>query len=349
MRIYKGIGIMSGTSLDGMDIAYCKFYEENNKWRYKILYAETIPYTIFWSEKLATAETKSAMELAQINVDFGLLTAEYINSFIKKHNIAPEFIASHGHTIFHQPEKSLTLQIGSGAHIATKTNTLTIYDFRSVDVAKGGQGAPLVPIGDMLLFPEYDICLNIGGIANISFQNNNKRVAFDICPANMALNYLASLKKLKYDDKGASAKQGEIDNTLLEKLNSFDFYHQKGAKSLGKEWFIKNIKPLLDNTSLNINNKLCTFVEHIAIQISLATDNIGNSMLISGGGTYNNYLIERIKHHTNYEITIPQQKIIDYKEALVFAFLGVLRLRNQVNTLQSVTGATSDSVSGIIV
>jgi len=340
---------MSGTSLDGLDIAYCEFQENNDSWHFTIPFATTYPYSPTWREKLSSVENQSALLLTQLHTDFGILVAEKINNFINTHKIHPKFIASHGHTIFHQPEKSFTLQIGSGAHIAALTNIKTIFDFRSLDVAKNGQGAPLVPIGDWKLFPDYDICLNIGGIANISFQQEKKRLAFDICPANMALNYLSSLKQLSFDDKGNNAKAGQINPPLLKILNSQDYYHKNGAKSLGKEWFINNIIPLLKSSNISINDKLCTFVEHIAIQIATNIKDKGKSMLITGGGAYNNYLIERIQYHSNIAITIPEKNIIDYKEAMVFAFLGVLRMRNEINTLKSVTGATSDSISGIVI
>ena len=268
----------------------------------------------------------------------------------------PDFVASHGHTIFHRPEEHYTLQIGNGQELAKACGFTVVNDFRSEDVSKGGQGAPLVPIGDKLLFSDYEMCLNIGGIANISYEEDGKRLAYDLCIANQALNYLAQLKGLDYDKDGHLARSGEVDFTLLKKLNNQPFFLQDPPKSLGREFFETYQKDLLDcgtrdsgTTGLSVEDRLATFVEHIALQIAIPISLLPKGkILCTGGGARNTYLIERLQARTKHEVVVPEKRIIDYKEALVFAFLGLLRMEGKTNVLSSVTGASSDSCSGRI-
>ncbi len=268
-------------------------------------------------------------------------------AFAKKHNVAPDFVASHGHTIFHRPEEHYTLQIGDGQELAKACGFTVINDFRTEDVSKGGQGAPLVPIGDKLLFGDYEICLNIGGIANVSYDEDGKRIAFDLCIANQALNYLAQMKGLPYDRDGELARSGEVDITLLKQLNRHPFYGLYPPKSLGREFFEANQKELLQG--LSVPDLLATFVEHIALQIALGVSHLPKGkILVTGGGARNKFLMERLQARSSHEVVIPDKMIIDYKEALVFAFLGLLRVEGKTNVLASVTGAESDSCSGRI-
>ena len=350
MQVYYVIGLMSGTSLDGVDLAYCKFILTNNGWEYEIIHTACYPYSEDWKGKLANAENTSALAIHLLDTALGNYFSENISEFIKKHNITElDFIASHGHTIFHQPENGLTLQIGAGAVIAANTGITTICDFRKMDVAMGGQGAPLVPIGDRDLFSSYNYCLNIGGIANISFELNGQRLAYDICPANMILNYYLSDKNLLFDNEGLLARSGTVNPELLAELNKLDYYHQAFPKSLGKEWVLQNIYPRAAKYNLSENHILATLVEHIAMQIAAChKSDIPASMLITGGGAYHSYLIERISAHTNTQLIIPNQVLIEFKEALVFAYLGVLRYRNENNCLASVTGAQKNNCGGQI-
>jgi anhydro-N-acetylmuramic acid kinase len=346
---YKVIGLMSGTSLDGLDIAFCEFEKRGGHWDYAIIQAETIPYTEDWHERLSTIEMASAFEYVATDVEFGHLSGQLTAGFMKKHNLNPDFIASHGHTIFHQPSGKITAQIGRGSAIAAETGVQVVCDFRSLDVALGGQGAPLVPIGDQLLFGHFDYCLNLGGFANISFQKNDQRIAFDICPVNIVLNRLSRMVGQEFDSDGLLADQGRIDESLLEGLNSLAFYYQDPPKSLGKEWVVEHIYPLLDQSKLNVNDHLATFCEHIAVQIAKATrGNVSETLMITGGGAFNTYLVERIGFHSKTQIIIPDNLTINYKEALIFAFLGVLRMRNEINCLASVTGARRDSSGGAV-
>lgn len=343
-------GVMSGTSLDGLDLALCKFETADNGYNFKIIKAITIPYSTVWKQRLTNVKDATAEQYFKLNNLYGQFIAEQLNLFLHDKTESIDAIASHGHTVFHRPELGFSTQIGCGATIAAITGITTICDFRSLDIALSGQGAPLVPIGDQLLFSNYQACLNIGGIANISYKNAvNNRIAYDICEANMLLNYLAEKMGNEYDENGNLAKAGKIDEILLLQLNSLNFYQQSGAKSLGREWFEKIILPFFEDNENDMRNLLATAVEHIAevIANNLIKNNIKN-VLITGGGAFNSYLMERLKSKTKCELIIPTNKLINFKEALIFAFLGYLRLQNKINTLKSVTGASMDSIGGAI-
>ena len=349
MRDFKVIGLMSGSSLDGLDIAYVNFSHDNKKWFFQIVEAGNVPYTDEWKNKLSEAFNKNEAELKELDIEYGKYLGSITKKFIKKYELEPKLIASHGHTIFHMPEKGYTLQIGNGHEIANETGIITINDFRTEDVKKGGQGAPLVPIGDKYLFADYPICLNIGGIANLSYDSEDKRIAYDICMANQLLNYLASKLGYDYDNNGNFARQGTVNQDLLNILNDNPYYDKEAPKSLGREFFEEYQHKVIDESSLSAKDLLATATEHIAYQIVRATEHLESSkMLITGGGAKNNYLIERIRKMSKHEIIIPDTMIIDYKEALIFAFLGALKTEGRINVLSSVTGATSDSSSGNI-
>ncbi|MBR4157111.1 MAG: anhydro-N-acetylmuramic acid kinase [Bacteroidales bacterium] len=349
MRDFKVIGLMSGSSLDGVDIAYVNFSHDNKKWFFQIVEAGNVPYSEYWKEQLISAFNKDKEELKELDKEYGKYLGTITKKFIMKYDMEPKLIASHGHTIFHRPEEGFTLQIGDGQEIANATGIMTINDFRTEDVEKGGQGAPLVPIGDRHLFAEYPICLNIGGIANVSYEADNQRIAYDICIANQLLNYLAGKLGYDYDNNGNFAKQGKINQELLNILNENPYYNQEAPKSLGREFFENVQHKIIDNSILSVNDLLATATEHIVFQIVNATNNLeATKMLITGGGAKNQYLIERIRDLSKHEIIIPETMIIDYKEALIFAFLAALKLEGKINVLSSVTGASSDSSSGKI-
>lgn len=341
------IGLMSGTSLDGVDLIYTTF-TFSKKYNYKVHLAKTYNYTDEWRAKLSNAYEQSKQEIELLHQEYGVFLGSLINEFIDEFSIHEiDFIASHGHTIFHRPQEQYTLQIGDGQLIANKTSLKVVCDFRTQDVMLGGQGAPLVPIGDLFLFSEYDYCLNLGGFANISYQEKDVRKAFDICPVNVVLNYYAQKLGKPFDENGTIAASGIIYNELLNELNMLPFYVGKTPKSLGVEFVKSTILPILNKYSLPEADVLKTFVEHIAINISTKVKP-NKKILITGGGTYNNYLIERIKLHTGCDCVIPSKELIDFKEALIFAFLGVRRLENKYNCLKSVTGASKDHSSGVI-
>ncbi|MBN9337521.1 MAG: anhydro-N-acetylmuramic acid kinase [Chryseobacterium sp.] len=347
-QIFYAIGLMSGTSLDGLDICYTKFTRKESIWNFEILKCATLPYSSELENSLRNAIHISSEELLKLNSDYGFYLGEQVSEFISKHNIHDlDLIASHGHTIFHQPQKFFTLQIGDGRAIKSKTNKTVIYDFRSQDVILGGNGAPLVPVGDELLFSGFDACLNLGGFSNISLKRDGERIAFDICPVNILLNDFALQLGKKYDENGDLAKAGMIDEKLLDELNQLSFYSENHPKSLGIEWINDNILPLVQNQK--VEDLLATFTEHSAVQIvKILNEYDVRSVLITGGGAYNNYLIEKIKAKTKTEIHIPEKEIIEYKEALIFAFMGVLRLLDFNNVLSSATGSSRDHSSGLI-
>jgi anhydro-N-acetylmuramic acid kinase len=350
-REYLVVGLMSGTSLDGVDLALCNFIYTEKGVTFKLLAAETIPYPYYLKEKLEDALSISTQDLHELDQELGNFYASHIIEFNKKHNCTPELISSHGHTVLHQPDKGITLQIGDGDVIAQKTRITVVSDFRLQDVSKGGQGAPLVPVGDKDLFGAYDFCLNLGGIANVSFNMNGQRIACDISPCNMALNTISSWIGVDYDNHGTMAAKGKVNQALLNRLNTLAYYTSPPPKSLGKEWFMRQFLPEIRKTKLTIEDALCTVNEHIADQVSGFVNQFDlpmSKMLVTGGGTYNNYLIEQIKNKCKVELFIPEEKLIDFKEAIVFAYLGLLRVRNEINVLASVTGAESDTSAGII-
>ncbi len=347
----KVIGVMSGTSLDGVDLAFVEFKEGNGQINFSLQACETISYNNEWKKSLKESISLNAESFCKLNVDYGHFLGKLIIDFIKKNNLSVDLIASHGHTIFHQPQNKFTVQIGDGASIHAETKLPVINDFRSLDVALGGQGAPLVPVGDQLLFSEYKYCLNLGGIANISYQDKNQiRKAFDICPVNMILNYLSEETGMPYDKDGLRAEKGNLSDTLFNQLNQLEYYKLSAPKSLGYEWFLQTFLPLVKSSSLSTEDKLNTACHHIAFQIAktIVGDDKNSKMLVTGGGAKNKFLLSLLKKYCATEAIIPEGKIIDYKEALIFALLGYLRVQNNTNVLSSVTGASANSISGAL-
>ncbi|WP_353077311.1 anhydro-N-acetylmuramic acid kinase [Flavobacterium sp.] len=345
---YNVIGVMSGTSLDGVDLAHINFEINDGKWSYKIFECDTISYSNEMISKLKNGIHYSSSELSELNIEYTNLLGNIISEFIVKNNISNlDAVCSHGHTILHQPQNGFTLQIGNLPEIAKITNQKVVCDFRVQDVLFGGQGAPLVPIGDKILFSEFDYCLNLGGFSNISFEENKERIAFDISPVNTVLNFYANTFGLEYDDKGKISESGNISLELFDELNTLEFYQKPYPKSLGFEFVQEIILPILENYPISTKDKMRTFTEHIAFQIGKILQTKTGKLLISGGGVYNDFLIDRIKNHLpKTEIIIPDEKTIQYKEALIFALLGVLKLRNEINVLSSVTGAKQNHSSG---
>ncbi len=346
---YFVLGVMSGTSLDGIDLALTKF-ELTHKWRYQLLTCETVPYSKNWTVILSNLTNISDVDLHEIDIEYTRLLADVINEFISKNNIENiDFIASHGHTAKHDPSAKITYQIGNLKNLALLTKRIVVCDFRTQDVAFNGQGAPLVPIGDKLLFSDYDFCLNLGGFANVSFEENQERIAYDVCPVNIVLNHYVKKLGLDYDDKGKIAAEGAVNKELFDELNALKFYHNHYPKSLGFEWVKAHVFPKIDSFNLETKDILRTFVSHIAYQISKEINKKSHSkVLITGGGSYNDFLISEIKKMTSNIIVIPDEKLIEYKEALIFGLLGLLRIRNENNCLASVTGAIKDHSSGTI-
>lgn len=346
---YNVLGIMSGTSLDGVDLAHISFSEKSGKWSFQIRCAQTVPYNTEWLEKLKTAVDYNEKQLEDLNSGYTVLLASVINKFIEENKIKDlDAVCSHGHTILHQPQNGFTLQIGNKPELAQLIKNTVVCDFRVQDVQMGGQGAPLVPIGDRILFSDYRYCLNLGGFSNISFEENGEQIAFDICPVNTVLNFYANRLGHDYDDKGTIAAGATVIPALLDELNSLDFYKQPYPKSLGFEFVKTVVIPLVEKYPEASEDKIRTFTEHIAIQVAnVIKQNESGSLLITGGGAYNDFLINSLKAllpHTS--VTVPDDMTIQYKEALIFGFLGVLKLRGEVNVLASVTGAKQNHSSG---
>ena len=345
----RAVGLMSGTSLDGLDLVAAEFFYSGTSWSYKIHAAETIHYLYEWIDRLATGHLLSGENLIRLHVEYGRWLGIQTKKFIQKTGFEPDLIASHGHTIFHQPENHYTFQAGSGFEIASETGIITIADFRSADIAFGGQGAPLVPVGDKLLFDQYDYCLNLGGFANISYNENQKRIAYDICPVNFILNYFARKSGYEFDKNGKLGRSGLINQSLLDCLNAIDYYSCMPPKSLGREWVEMVLLPILKEVTIPENNIIRTIYEHIALQIVKSTSVFDSKkILVTGGGAFNGFLIERIRALTNNELIIPDFETVCFKEALVFAFLGTLRILDINNCLSSVTGSLRDHCAGVI-
>ncbi|WP_209329836.1 anhydro-N-acetylmuramic acid kinase [Lunatimonas salinarum] len=351
---YPVIGLMSGTSCDGLDVVAASFTRgESPLWHYEIQAAETVPFPAPLGNSLKDSHLLSALDLAVLDVTFGRWMGETVREFCQKHRLAPMAVASHGHTVYHQPDKNLTLQIGNGWSLYTAAGLPVINDFRSLDVQLGGQGAPLVPIGDKLLFPEIDYCLNLGGIANISYEQGGKRLAFDICPFNLLFNHFASRLGAPFDAGGEYARSGQVNPTLLKRLNELPYYRTLGSKSLGREDIDVGFHPLINEFPLPPADVLATLSQHFAHKVALVIQphNEGKpKLLCTGGGTYNRLFIENLQKQVGHsvEILVPEPTLVEFKEALIFGLLGVLRLRQETNCLASVTGAAEDSCGGTL-
>ncbi len=368
--VYRAIGLMSGSSLDGLDIVFVHLHENAGKWNFEIIKADCYQYDEEWKNKLQRATKLNALDYQLLHVSYGHYLGEQVNKFIAENNLQyqVQIISSHGHTTFHVPAKKMTAQLGDGASIAASTGINVVSDLRAMDVALGGQGAPIVPIGEKLLLNDFDFFLNLGGIANISYKENDKFIAFDVCAANSILNMLANKAGKEYDDKGEIAMTGNINDELLNNLNNLEYYGHAYPKSLANSFGIDKVYPIIQDSGCEIKDSMKTYVEHIAVQIknairsllrnnnSLAEANLqlktGNWKLLStGGGTFNNFLVERIKDNLkelNIEVIVPNENLIKYKEAVVMALVGVLRWREENNVLSSVTGASRNSIGGAV-
>ncbi|HVW61395.1 MAG TPA: anhydro-N-acetylmuramic acid kinase [Puia sp.] len=377
--VYKVIGLMSGSSLDGLDIAYVHLQESastikngSRKWEYTILHADCYPYTEEWREKLATARDLRAGEYLLLHVRFGHYLGEQVLRFIDAHNLhyQVQLISSHGHTTFHSPERKMTAQLGDGAALAAAAKINVVSDLRAMDVALGGQGAPIVPVGERMLLGDYSFFLNLGGIANISGAS----VAFDVCPANRVLNGLAALVGKEYDENGSLAARGQVDDGLLRQLNELPYYSQPYPKSLANEFGTETVLPMVRlamegvgqpaegrglaaGGGISVDDALRTYVEHIGVQICRAVEGLRGGvsgaakMLVTGGGAHNKFLIDRLGEllaPLGVEVVVPDPQLVNYKEALVMALIGVLRWREENNVFASVTGASRDSIGGAV-
>jgi len=355
---YKAIGIMSGSSLDGLDIAFVELNENAGTWGFEILAADCYEYSEEWISKLKNAIHLNALDYQLLHAEYGHYIGKEVNRFIDENNLHYQVgvVGSHGHRTFHVPSKLMTGQLGDGAAIAAETGLRVVSDLRALDVAFGGQGAPIVPIGEKLLLKDYSMCLNLGGIANISFNLPDTYIAFDVCPANRVLNMIAAKSGKEYDAGGEMAAVGNVHQELLQKLNELDYYKQHYPKSLANDFGTDVVFPLVESFGLNDNDALLTCVEHIVFQIAEAVKNQQSStanskLLATGGGAFNTFLIKRLSEALqplSVEVVVPDEKLVKYKEALVMALIGVLRWREEYNVLASVTGAQRNSIGGAL-
>ncbi|MFT5479531.1 MAG: anhydro-N-acetylmuramic acid kinase [Bacteroidia bacterium] len=352
MKTYKVVGVMSGTSMDGVDLAHCNLtLNENDQWSYVINKAETIAYDDLWRLRLSKLRNQNALNVYKTDRYFGEYIGRLVVDFLERHQLDADLISSHGHTIFHQPDHNTTFQIGAGSAISATAGIPSVTNFRALDVAKGGEGAPVSGIGDQLLFSEYDMCLNLGGFANISAIKDGQPIAYDISPCNILLNRISREFGSEYDKDGEIAERGSIDYDLLGTLNNIPYYNQNPPKSLGREWINENFWFLVRESESSKEDRMKTLVDHIAEQIGKNIEDLAEisnnaKVLVTGGGVYNKTLIDHIKTHTDAQIVIPNHQLVEFKEALIFALMGVLRIQNKPNILCSYTGADSDSVGG---
>lgn len=352
--VYRAIGLMSGSSLDGLDIVFVEFVENAGKWQYEILAADCYVYDAEWVARLKNATQLVARDYQLLHTEYGHYLGQQVNRFIEENSLQYKvgLIASHGHTTFHEPANKMTGQIGDGAAIAAVTQLPVVSDLRALDVAFGGQGAPIVPIGEKHLFSGYDYFLNIGGIANISVNAENY-IAYDICAANRVLNMLAQDAGKTYDASGEIARSGIVIDDLLSNLNALDYYQLPFPKSLANSFGIETVYPLLKMFDGSVSDLLRTYTEHVALKIAEAVTNYGEEkkLLATGGGALNTFLIERLQHYLNEKnvvVEVPDEKLVNYKEALIMALIGVLRWREEYNVISTVTGATRASIGGAL-
>lgn len=350
-KTYSLAGLMSGTSLDGLDICVAEFFFSNEQWNYKIVSTETLQYSEKWKKQLENAPHLSGLDLVILDREYGTLLGSELLQFLKNKKVTIDLVASHGHTVFHQIDKKLSFQIGHGAFVSAACGIKTISDFRSLDTAYGGQGAPLVPVAEKYLFPKRSCFLNIGGIANLSIhQEKSSIIGFDVCPANQVLNYICQKGFDKqYDEGGIIAASGLIIESLMHQLSELDFYSMPAPKSLGREFTEENILPLLDFEKYSCADLLHTYNHHIADQIHKSLMNYKGQMelLVTGGGAYNTFLMNLLKKK-GISIVDTSNDIIEYKEALCFCLLGLLRYLELPNVYSSVSGSQKDNSGGSI-
>lgn len=356
--LYRALGLMSGSSLDGLDIVFAEFHENGGSWEWSVLAADCYVYPEEWPRKLQAAAGLPARDYLLLHSEYGHYLGKEVNRFITQNQLEYQvaLIASHGHTVFHVPPQ-MTAQLGDGAAIAAETRLPVVSDLRALDLAFGGQGAPIVPIGEKLLLPGYDFYLNIGGIANIS-ANGEPYIAFDICPANRVLNLLARDEGKEFDESGKRAAEGSVHAGLLEDLNGLSYYQERHPKSLDNSFGVDIIYPLITRHALTIPDALRTYAEHIAIQVRQSLSTFPSApqagarkLLVTGGGAFNRFLVSRISDLIagyKIEVVVPDEKLVKYKEAIIMALLGVLRWRESYTTLSSVTGASRSSIGGAL-
>lgn len=360
-KTYRVLGLLSGSSLDGADLAVCSFSVDpltpTKLLSWNIHLARTIPYPQEWITRFKNLPGASARDLVLADTELGHYYGVLINQLLKEHSITVDLISSHGHTIFHFPELKTTTQIGDGAAIVSETGIDTVTQLRSVDVAFAGEGAPLAPLGDRYLYPGYTYYLNLGGIANVTAYQDEKIIAFDICPCNQIFNALAETIGQDFDRDGAIAASGNLNHPLLARLQDDDYLIKPYPKSLDNTWSQEHQVKQAIQWDARLEDKMNTAVEFVALEIAKACRQLTQpessterpTLFCTGGGALNAHLISRIAFHCpEIELVLPSRKIIEFKEVSFIALAGLFRCLRVPNLYASVTGAPSDTINGAL-
>ena len=339
---------MSGSSLDGVDLCLISF-KKDQSWDFKVIKYVQLSLSEELRKRLKNSENLNAREIHELDIDYGFWLGNQIKTFLANDS-GVKVIGIHGHTVFHDPKKNLSIQIGNGEVISHVTGLPTVDTFRIKDILHGGQGAPLVPIGDCLLFPDFQAWVNLGGIANITVKKEKGIMAWDIAPCNQVLNFLAGKLGHEYDKNGTIAASGHLLDEWLNELEKPAFFHQTPPKSLDNQWVKQH---LITDLPTNTPDALHTYCFFLSKQIHQAVKRFSSpstKILFTGGGANNLFLIDQIKKQLSpsFQVIVPDKIIIDYKEAIIFGFLGLLRFLNQRNVLGEATGSNSDTISGVL-
>jgi len=355
--VYNVIGITSGTSLAGLDLVFAALTEVRGKWTYEVKASERVEYTAEWEEKLGKAADLPARDYLLLHSEYGHFIGHAVNQFIADHQLDHQvhFIAAHGDTVFHIPAQKMTAQLGDGAAISAVTGLSVISDLRAMDIAFGGKGAPLLPIAEQLLFPDYQYRVNLGENATLAAQIDGQLIASDICACNYVLDTLAETLNFPFDKDGQLAAGGVTDQSLLNALNGLAFYNEASPRHMSSKFGTGTVLPMIQQHQLSTQGKLNTYTHHIAAQIEKIVkdllpqeENVPRSLLLTGGGAANTYLVKTIEaalQPHNVTVTVQHDP---FRNALMIALLGALRWRQEPNGLASVTGAEKDSVGGAL-
>lgn len=346
---WRVLGLMSGSSLDGLDLCLANFHFDGQRWHFTIENSHTQPYPDALVDRLRVAHLAPVAEVQALDATLGRLFAQAVGDFLGD-KTKPQLISSHGHTIVHAPADGYTLQIGGAAYLAAQMRLPVVYDFRTADVALGGQGAPLVPYGDDLLFADYSACLNLGGIANVSLRQGDKRLAWDMAFCNMVLNHFSQKLGRAYDEDGLLAKSGRFLPDLEASLVAWPYYRRPAPKSLGREDFERELLPLLEKENWAPVDVLHTYTLHLGRYLGsvVSTTCTSGKVLVTGGGAFNSFLMAEMQRTSSLKIDIPTAEVVAQKEALIFGFLGLLRYLHQPNVFSSVTGSSADHSAGVL-
>ncbi len=355
--VYQVIGLMSGSSRDGLDIVFALIEEQRGKWSYTLEEAVCEPYPEFWQKALDMDLAMPFPAFLELHSAYGRYLGERVMAFIQERNLKHRvhFIASHGHTAYHNPGARTGFALGDGAQLAAITGLPVITDLRSMDLALGGQGAPIVPIGDRLLFSDYPFLLNIGGIANLTMRTDSGYLAGDIGPANQVFNRLAGRKGMDMDRGGELAAKGKLSPEILQRLADQEYYRLPMPKSLSNEKALALMDPLWES-GLEVEDALATAQAHLVAQIVRSLESVhgrekGGRMLVTGGGAFNHQLMAQLSGALaplSIEPVVPEKELVEFKEALVMALMGVLRWREETNIYGETTGASRDHVGGAL-